>query len=480
MLEQLHRILISFSGFSPEAGLVFAFAGLILADLVIPESDSKSDLFHLLTCIAFVLIGMLVYRQWQYQPFGFLFDQMLLLDGKSLFFKSLILLTAFIAILHSWVTKRRWAGEFFALLTGMTLGLFLLTMATNLLMIYLSVEVVSLSSYILTAFRKTRRSAEASVKYVLFGSVASALMLYGMSLTYGITTTLDFINPAFSRALVEVDPLVSGSVLLLTLSGLLFKISAVPFQIWNPDVYEGADTPVVSFFSVAPKAAAFLTLIRLLSVAPVDFQPVLAVISLATIVIGNFSALWQTDAKRLMAYSSIAQSGFVLIGLVAFSEVGLQASIFYLASYLFATMGGFLLIDLFVPTSEATPISRFNGLGRIQPIPGILMTLVMISLVGLPLTVGFSAKLFVFSGLWEIYQQTSSGLYAILLVFGLLNTAVSLAFYLKIPFALFFRDEQQPIQSPGWLVILIASLVVFPVVILFFRTDWLMNWISSL
>ncbi len=476
----------SLASFTPEVWLIVAFVALISWDLITPEvqEEGRGGFFHFLTFLVFAVLGLFVYHQWQTQSPGALFHQMLMLDGKALFFKALITLSALIAILHSWVMKRRWSGEFFSILIGMVFGLFLLSMATNLLMVYLSLEVVSISSYILTAFRGDRKSSEGGMKYVLFGSVSSGLMLYGMSLLYGLTTTLDFTNPAFGRILLSVDPLVSASALILAMSGLLFKISAVPFQIWNPDVYEAADTPVVSFFSVAPKAAAFLVLMRLFSVLPLNFQPVLAVISLVTITIGNFSALWQTDAKRLMAYSSIAQSGFVMVGLVAFSSLGNQTALFYLATYLFGTMASFVLIDALSSSGRknSVPISSFNGIGKQQPLAAVLLTIAFLSLVGLPLTVGFSAKLLVFSSLWEAYQQTSLNLFLILFAFGLLNTAVSLAFYLKIPFALFFRkanDEALPVSLPRGALFL-SLLLVLPIILLFIKTDWLINWISGI
>ncbi|MDQ1088016.1 NADH-quinone oxidoreductase subunit N [Siphonobacter sp. SORGH_AS_1065] len=223
---------------------------------------------------------------------------------------------------------------------------------------------------------------------------------------------------------------------------------------------------------------------RLFSVLPLNFQPVLAVISLVTITIGNFSALWQTDAKRLMAYSSIAQSGFVLVGLVAFSSLGNQTAIFYLATYLFGTMASFLLIDALSPSlsKNSVSISSFNGIGRQQPLAAVLLTIAFLSLVGLPLTVGFSAKLLVFSSLWEAYQQSSQNLFLILFVFGLLNTAVSLAFYLKIPFALFFRKtaEETPVVTLSWGVTVLSLVLTLPIILLFLKTDWLMNWISGL
>lgn len=482
MLQELTHILQSVPGLTPELWLIAAFAGVIVWDLI--DRSEKGSAFHAVTAGILLITGWLVIRQWQELTPGFLFGRMLVIDGKSLYFKLFVLLAGLITVLHSWLTGRKWSGEFFSVLIGLILGLLVLAMAANLLTVYLSLEIVSISSYILTAFRGDRKSAEGGMKYVLFGSVSSGLMLYGMSLLYGITSTLDFLNPAFTRALVETDPLVSGTAVLLAISGLLFKISAVPLHVWNPDVYEAAETPVASFFSVAPKAVAFLVLMRFLSVSLVDFQPVLAVISLATITVGNFSALWQKDAKRLLAYSSIAQSGFVLVGLTAFSELGLQTVIFYLGAYLFGTMGSFYLVDVLSPGRSRNDftISGFDGLGRNQPLAGVMLTIALLSLVGIPMTVGFTAKLFLFSSLWDGYQLSHSGLFLTLFVFGLFNTAVSLAVYVRIPFALFFRPERAEGQdmrlSPAQL--LLGAVLTVPVVLLFLRSDWLFNWISRL
>ncbi|MBC7891635.1 MAG: NADH-quinone oxidoreductase subunit N, partial [Sphingobacteriaceae bacterium] len=254
-------------------------------------------------------------------------------------------------------------------------------------------------------------------------------------------------------------------------------------------VYEAAPTPIVSFFSVAPKAAGFLVLMRLEAVLPAEWAAIFATVAMLSLAVGTFSALWQREAKRLLAYSSIAQSGFVLVGLAAVSDFGFRTATFYLANYLFATMGAFFLLDVLVknrtyPSQEGSYVfSRFNGLGLRRPLPAVALTLVMLALVGFPLTAGFSAKLLIFSSLWETYQASGNALLGSLLLFGLLSTVVSLAFYLKLPFLLFFRKPDENVSEPPHLslgqLLLLAALVL-PILLLFFKADWLMNFLESL
>jgi len=222
---------------------------------------------------------------------------MLILDSKAIFFKVLCTLSVIILLAHIYVSKRKYAGEFYPLIISVLIGLNLMTMSVNLLMIYLSIEIVSISSYILTAFNKTRKASEGGLKYILFGAAASAVMLYGMSLLYGMTGTLNIASPDFSRGIAQTDNIASTIAIVLTLCGFLFKISASPFHIWTPDVYQSAPTPIVAFFAVAPKIAAFLVIIRFYSAVPNDLQVLTAVIALASITFGNFSALWQKIPK---------------------------------------------------------------------------------------------------------------------------------------------------------------------------------------
>jgi NADH-quinone oxidoreductase subunit N len=497
--DQLSQILQNLGLFLPELLLSTSFLVLILIDLVLHQDLKKKHQMvkdalqanHFLMILSVIIILVAInftVKQFYDTNDSFLFSKMMILDSKAITFKFLILITTIFVLGHIYVTKKDFIGEFYILILSMVLGLCLMTMSLNLLMIYLSIEIVSIASYVLTAIEKNKKGLESGLKYILFGATSSAVMLYGMSLLYGMTGTLDIASPDFSRGLTQIDVVASTVAIVLTISGFLFKLSAAPFHVWTPDVYESAPTPVVAFFSVAPKIAGFLVAIRFYSAIPDQLQNITAVLALASITFGNFSALWQTNAKRMLAYSSIAHTGFILIGLVSMSQLGMNAIVFYLVIMLFTNLAAFLLID-FVQLSVIsnqhpitnTPITNFNGLGRINPFYGIMMLIVMVSLAGLPPTAGFLAKLNIFTALWETYQTSNESILLWLFIFGLLNTAVSLFFYLKIPFMMFFREpaENQEFELTSKQYFL-AIILVLPILILFFKADWLMDLVSYL
>lgn len=509
--NQLNQIFQSINALLPELLLSTSFLLMILIDLVLYQKlkniepsvtkDRWINHIMLLICLIFLTITLSqIVQQFYVTNDAFLFGKMLVLDSKAILFKFLIILSTILVLVHTYVIKKDFIAEFYPILISMVIGLCLMTMSVNLLMIYLSIEIVSVSSYILTTIDKTRKSTESGLKYILFGASASAVMLYGMSLLYGMTGTLDITSSEFSRGLSQIDSVASTVAIVLTISGFLFKISASPFHVWTPDIYESAPTPVVAFFSVAPKIAGFLVAIRFYSAVPNNLQAITAFLAMASITFGNFSALWQNNAKRLLAYSTIAHSGFILIGLVTMSQLGLTSIVFYLIVTLFTNLAAFLLVDyveqlsvesyqLSVSNNEISVkskitnnpslITKFQGLGRVNPFYGILMLIVMISLAGLPPTAGFFAKLNIFSALWETYQSTNQPILLWLFVFGLLNTAIALFFYLKIPFYLFFKEplenqkfELNPMQY------FLAIILILPILILFFKADWLMDLIS--
>lgn len=504
--EQLKKILESIDALLPEVLLSASFLLMILIDLVLYHDQRNKQKFvknptqtsaivFIFCLISVIIVLYKITEQFSITQDSFLFDRMLVLDLKAILFKFLIILSTFFILAHIYVTKKEFVAEFFPLLISMVIGLCLMTMSVNLLMIYLSIEIVSVSSYLLTTINKTRKSTESGLKYILFGASASAVMLYGMSLLYGMTGTLDITSPEFSRGLYQIDSVALSVAIVLTISGFMFKISASPFHIWTPDVYESAPTPVVAFFSVAPKIAAFLVAIRFYFAVPNNLQTITAVLAMTSITFGNFSALWQNNAKRLLAYSTIAHAGFILIGLVTMSQLGITSVVFYLIVTLFTNLAAFILLDyaeqLLVNsnqlleesqiTNNQSLITKFSGLGRLNPFYGIMMLIVMISLAGIPPTAGFFAKLNIFSALWETYQATSQPILLWLFIFGLFNTAVGLFFYLKIPFYLFFKEplENQVFELNAKQYFLVIILIL-PILILFFKADWLMNLISYL
>ncbi len=480
--DHLYHVIQSLPGFIPETWLAGAFLCIILSEILLKYSRWQSrtnDILRALTVILLVAALGLVFLQWN-DLSGYLFHHLIYLDHKAVFFKLLILTATLLVLLHVQLMRTELPAEFYSLLLAVVLGLFLMTMATNGLSMYLAIELVSIGSYLMVTLGSGQKSGEGGIKYLLFGALSSAIMLYGLSLLYGMVGTLNFTSDVFAQQLAENPPIILLAVGFLTLGGVLFKLSLVPFHVWAPDVYEAAPTPVVSFLSTAPKAAALLLLMRLLSVLPAEFQKLMAIIALVSILAGNLAALWQNDLKRLMAYSGIAQAGFMIIGLAAFNQTGFESSTFYITVYVIANIAAFLLIDLL---GQATPtLVSITGKGAVYPFLSICFTVLMLALIGLPPTAGFTAKLLVFSSLWEAYQANGDQLLMVLLVVGLLNAIVSLFYYFKIPFYLFFRTSTSPAPSRSFpLTAYIAvCLLTLSVLALFFKTNWLSDWIRIL
>lgn len=504
LTDQLTDILNSLGGFGPEVWLSAAFCGLLLAELLLlrlPVAVRRrwlAGLSVVAVAVAGAWAALLPTR-------GFLFMHLLFVDTQAILFQVVVALAAVVVLLYEWLMQPAHTNpsdklpvEWYALLVAMTLGLFLMTLSVNLLSIYLSVELVSICSYLLTALSTSRKAAEGGIKYLLFGAISSAIMLYGMSLLYGMTGTLDLTADAFGTELARQESVVATVAVLLTGAGLLFKLAGVPFHVWTPDAYEAAPVPVAAFFSVAPKTAAVLVLMRVITALPTELPPggatlggatltglqtPLAVLALAGILIGNLSALRQTDAKRLLAYSTIAHAGFLLVGVVALSEAGFEAVQFYAATYLFISLAAFFLIDLLAQTNGSDlTIRSFAGLGPRQPLLAVALTVVMLALTGLPPTVGFTAKLLSFSALYDAYQRTDNSWLLALFGLGLLNALISLVYYLRIPFLLFFRPAPnslgRSVAVPKAAVWLAVALTV-PVVGLFLKPDWLLRLITD-
>ncbi len=491
--EQLLQIIESAGMLSPEIFLTSSFLLLIILDLILyhnqavkGNNDNHSRVLHVLGIVALCWNMALISDQFTSGNDAFLFDKMLFIDSKAIFFKVIINISGICMLVHILVNKRKMPSEFYPIVLALLMALQLVTMAVNLLIIYLALETISLLSYILTVFNKDKAGSEGGIKYLIFGATASAIMLYGMSLLYGMTGTLSITSPDFSRGLTQVDEIAVLVAVVLTTCGFLFKLSLTPFHVWTPDVYQAAPTPVVAFFAVAPKAAAFLVAMRFYLAVPNDLRVITAGIAMAAITFGNFSALWQNQIKRMLAYSTIAHAGFMAIGLAILSEIGLKSIVFYLVTYLFANFAVFMLVDILAHYFQYPydiAMKQLKGLGRQNPLLGTFFVLIMISLAGLPPTAGFFAKFNIFSALWQAYQEAPSNQYILLIVFifGLLNTAVSLFFYLKIPYYLFFKQAEKDllvqlsVEQYVW-----VSLLVLPILVLFFKADWLMQWINLL
>ena len=471
--------------------IVLAFFLLLFLTIELTTESNKFIFYVVMTIFPQVLIFGLIWIGWDsLQRRGGLIGGVLLLDNWALFFKSLFAIGgAFTALLFT--RKRKYYllldrnGELFIVLIGLLMGVSLMVMAVNLLMIYLLIELVSICSYILTGIFSGRKKAEGALKYVLFGGVASATMLYGMSWLYGFTGTLDITSEQFIVGLQAVAPLPLTVAVVMVLGGFVFKLGAFPFHIWSPDVYEGAPTPVVAVFSTLPKLAALIVISRFIAnthaVAAFDWQLWLGVIAILSMTVGNFSALWQKDAKRMMAYSSIAHAGFLLVGLLSYSVAGNVAMIFYASVYLLMNFGAFLLIIWLQKMTGSANIREFGGLGGKYPYLAALVLIVMVALTGLPPTAGFSAKLLIFSSLWDTWQEGGNPLLLWVFIFGLFNTVLALFYYLKIPYYLFFKNSQVfgPLAKPHRSTIVLGTIFILPLLLLFFKPDWLLGFLNN-
>ncbi len=371
----------------------------------------------------------------------------------------------------------RRGGEFYSLMLTTLIGAYLLVGAVNIVMIFISLELISIPSYVMAGYYKDdRKGSEASTKYIIYGAFASGAMMYGFSLLYGLTGHTNIYE--IGSALRAVEPGIGLLVaVILTLAGAGYKMSMVPFHFWAPDVYEGAPTPAAAFFAVGPKAAGVALLARLvwaLGAGPVSestgtwfaagglsWSSILAAFAVITMTLGNLAALKQTNLKRLLAYSGVAHAGYLLMGLAAFSGRGLTAVLFYLMVYYFANLAFFLVVDIIEREKGTVDIDAFAGLGSRRPMLGVGLVIVLLSLTGLPPTAGFIGKLYLFSAL--IDKQ----LYWLAII-GVANSVVSLWYYMRVAKTMFFEEvEQIPasggigLVQPVLLAVLIVPVLIF-------------------
>jgi NADH-quinone oxidoreductase subunit N len=355
-------------------------------------------------------------------------------------------------------------GEFYALLTAVVLGMFVMASATNLLTIYLGIELVSMTSYVLAGLRRRdRKASEASLKYVIFGSVASGVMLFGMSYLYGLLGTADVLafGPKLAALAATGGAGAAATKLALVVavvfvsSGVGYKIASVPWHMWCPDVYEGAPTSFTAFLSVGPKAAGFAVALRFFygalagpagadglsqSLAGIPWPAVIGVLSAVTMTLGNLTALAQTNLKRLLAYSSIAHAGYTLMGLAAVSVLGTQGVMIYMLVYLVMNLGAFLVVIVVAQATGSESILNYRGLSRRHPLAAVTFAIFLFSLTGLPPFAGFTGKWYLFYAVIERASGPDGFWYGVLALVAALNTAVSLYYYARIIKAMFIDD----------------------------------------
>ena len=378
---------------------------------------------------------------WQWDRHADLVSAALRIDGLALVLMLLIFSAGIAAVLLSWraaAPVEAAHGEYFALLLTSIAGMALLVMAQNTITLFVAFELLSIPLYVLCATEMRRAtSLEAGLKYLIVGSVGSATLVYGLALLYGATGSTDFSGIAKGAAGgIGTDVLFLTGVA-LALTGLAFKASVAPFHQWTPDVYEGAPTPITAFMAVATKAAAFGVLLRLFDVALIgsqpDWAPIMATLAAITIIVGNVGALAQTSLKRLLAWSSVAQAGYILAGVVVSTSLGMKATVFYLAVYLGMNLAAFaVIIARERETGLGDHIDSVAGLGTTRPLLAWPMTFAMLSLAGIPATAGFIGKVY-------LIEATVDGAYTWLGVFIVIGSMISLAYYLRVIAAMWMR-----------------------------------------
>jgi NADH-quinone oxidoreductase subunit N len=372
---------------------------------------------------------------------GFAFWNMVQISDFSVFFHVLVTTIAAIVILTSYeymAVQRIRAGEYYALILFGTVGMCLMSSAVELVLIFISLEISSISTYILAGFRRREASSsESSLKYFLLGSFATAFFLYGIAMMFGATgsTNVDRISQVLSSQRV---PVLADVGIALMFIGLGFKVAAAPFHVWTPDVYEGAPAPVVGFMSTAPKAAVFAVLLRILFEANAPGRVWLIWVTAAlSMCLGNIAALVQTNVKRLLAYSSIAHAGYLLIAFAAAPDTGISAAMFYTASYAAMNVGAFAVVSHFANAGERyVTLDDYAGLGRRSPVLAATLTIFLLSLIGIPVTGGFFAKFYVFSA------ALKSNLVGLTLI-AVINSAIGAYYYLRIIVVMYMREERE-------------------------------------
>jgi NAD(P)H-quinone oxidoreductase subunit 2 len=427
----------------PEGIVIITLLVVLVGDLIVGRASARWTPYVTIAGLLAAIVAL--YFQWDSSdPISFLgaFNS----DALSIVFRGIIALSAAVTTLITvrYVQQSGTAlAEFLVILMTATLGGMFLSGADELVMIFVSLETLSISSYLLTGYMKRDpRSNEAALKYLLIGAASSAIFLYGISLLYGLSGGETHLSLITAEIISNAGDQSIGAVIALVfvIAGIAFKIAAVPFHQWTPDVYEGSPTPVVAFLSVGSKAAGFALAIRLLVTAfptvSEQWHFVLTALALLSMILGNVVALAQTSMKRMLAYSSIAQAGFVMIGLVIGTEAGYASMVFYLLVYLFMNLGGFACVILFTLRTGTDEISEYSGLYQKDPLLTLCLSLCLLSLGGIPPLAGFFGKIYLFWAGWQ------AGAYTLVLV-GLLTSVISIYYYIRVVKMMVVKEPEE-------------------------------------
>ena len=444
--------------FIPELSLAACAIAVILLDLFI----QRKGLLVIVSLAGLAVAAGFTIAMWGCSPQA-IFNNMLAVDSFALFFKVLFLGIAALLILAStdYVSKfARFQGEFYALVLLSALGMMLMSATTELISIYIALELTSISLYVLVGFLKDAKSTEASLKYLLLGAIASAVLLYGMALVFGVTGKTQLgeiaqVIQAMSLSTVLDNPaLILGIVFLI--GGFGFKIAAVPFHMWVPDVYEGAPTPITAYLSVGSKAAGFAIILRVFYSAfavpeltnIMNWGLIFAVLAAIGMTLGNVTALPQTNIKRMLGYSSIAQAGYIMVGLAtmgaspAADVLGRSGVLFFLAGYAVANLGAFTAIIAISNKLDSDLIQDYSGMIKRAPVLALALSLCLISLIGMPPAAGFMAKFYIFSG------AVQHGLLWLIII-AVINSVISAYYYLRVVKVMWFGEPASEEKVPS-------------------------------
>jgi len=450
----------------PELVLTTGSLAVLIVDVLLPKERRAALAWVTLLVIGATMLSLLPFTGTRVE----VAHGLLAVDRFGLFFKFVFLLAAAITVLMSvryLAIEGASPGEYYFLILCATLGMMIMAAGIDLITIFIGLETMAVSFYILAGFIKpSQRSNEAAVKYFLLGAFSLGVLLYGMSLMYGLSGTTNLRVMAGTFSGMQQDPRLVLAVILVV-AGVGFKIAAVPFHMWAPDVYEGAPTPITAFLSVGSKAASFAMLIRIfaegLPAMALDWQRLFWTLAVITMTVGNVAAVTQSNVKRMLAYSSIAHAGYVLIGIVANTQRGITATLVYLLVYTFMQLGAFAVVILLRRTDVAgEELKDFSGLAFRNPFAAFAMLLFMLSLGGIPPTAGFMGKFWLFSAAIDAQFYW-------LAVIGVLNSAISLYYYVRIVVFMYLKKEtigSEPTSSPALAVVLgvaVAATLLFGV-----------------
>ena len=443
--------------FIPELILTITILAALFTDLFVKKSST--NVVGWVLGVGLVVVGLSVYNLSSVPPTT-LFLDMIVIDPFSSFMKIVIIIPTLLIIVASWVNdelEKYRKGEYFTIMGIMVMGLFLMTSSVDIIMLYISIEVVSIMSFVLAAYLKLdTRSNEAGLKYVIYGAFSSGVMLFGLSLVYGLAGSTNYF--AIQEALSSLDSSANPALimaLLMIFAGFGYKISSVPFHFWTPDVYEGSPSTITAYLSVAPKAAGFAMIIRFfhqvfsdsigltsnaIGSTDLPWPEIIGVLAVVTMTMGNLVAIQQKSIKRMLAYSSIAHAGYMMLALPVLSMDAVESVMIYLFIYVFMNLGAFFIVIFVKNKTGGESFKDFEGLGWKMPIVGAFMTLFMLSLTGLPPTAGFVGKLYIFKTLVGAGSE-----FLWLVVAGGVNSVISLYYYFHVVKVMFLGGKRSDV-----------------------------------